>query len=469
VESVAWISEQKSTLSAVFYLGSALAYLHFNQTRRRSQYYLALGLFVLALLSKTVTATLPAVLLVVLWWRDGRLEWKRDVRALTGWMVLGASAGIFTAWVERTLIGAQGADFALTALQRILVAGRVVWFYAGKVVWPANLIFNYPRWNIDAGQWRQYMFPLALVALLAAFCLLARRRRGPLASLLIFGGTLFPVLGFLNVYPFRYSYVADHFQYLASLAIIVPVSSALAKAARRLSLPKVGSAALGALLVLGLGGLTWRQAHAYKDSETLYRETLARNPESYLARTNLCILLLQNPDRLADAEAPCEEGVLYNPNVPEAHEALGLLRSRTPERMPEAIAEFEAALRLRPEYATAHMDLGNALAQTPGRQADAIAEFDAALRICRACVPAYLGIGNTLLEMPGRQQDALTAYQSALRIWPASAEAHFDLGSALLQMPGRKIDAIAEFQTALQDQPDFEPAKRELEQLESGR
>ena len=90
------------------------------------------------------------------------------------------------------------------------------WFYVSKVVWPSNLMFIYPRWIVDPSQWWQYLFPLGLAVAAAALVVLARRNRGPLAGFLIFAGTLFPVLGFLNVYPFRYSYVADHFQYLAS-------------------------------------------------------------------------------------------------------------------------------------------------------------------------------------------------------------------------------------------------------------
>jgi hypothetical protein len=140
VEAAAWISEQKSTLSAVFYLAAALVYLDFAQldnygldyhdTRGKRRYWLAAALFVLALASKSVTATLPAVLLVIIWWRRGRLEWKRDVLPLLPWFAVGAPAGLFTAWVERTIIGANGAVFALTLPQRFLLAGRVIWFYA---------------------------------------------------------------------------------------------------------------------------------------------------------------------------------------------------------------------------------------------------------------------------------------------------------------------------------------------------
>src|SRR5580700_9103327 len=201
VESVAWISEQKSTLSAVFYLSSAFIYLGFDRTRRRSSYLWAFGLFLCALLTKSVTATLPAALLVVFWWKRGRLDLRRDVRPLLPWFAIAAAAGLFTAWVERTYIGAKGTDFALTWTQRFLLAGRVIWFYAGKVVWPANLIFTYPRWKIDAGVWWQWLFPAGALAAGVCLALLARRHRGPLAGFLFFAGTLFPVLGFLNVYP----------------------------------------------------------------------------------------------------------------------------------------------------------------------------------------------------------------------------------------------------------------------------
>ncbi len=166
VEAVAWISEQKSTLSGVFYLAAALIYLNFDGTRRKSHYFTALALFVLALMSKSVTATLPAAILVVLWWQRGRLDWKRDVMPLVPWLVVGASAGLFTAWVESAprLIGAQGAQYALTWLQRLLLAGSVPWFYAWKVIWPADLMFTYPHWTIDSSELRQYLFPLALAA-----------------------------------------------------------------------------------------------------------------------------------------------------------------------------------------------------------------------------------------------------------------------------------------------------------------
>jgi protein O-mannosyl-transferase len=461
VESVAWISEQKSTLSGAFYLASLLAYLHFDQDRRKSKYLLATGLFVLALLSKTVTATLPAVLLVIFWWRRGRLEWKRDVRPLLPWFALGITAGLFTSWVEKTLIGARGADFLLTPAQRVLIAGRVICFYAGKLLWPTNLTFFYPHWKINPAVWWQWLFPAGVLAVGIGLVFIARRYRGPLAGFLIFCGTLFPVLGFLNVYPFRYSYVADHFQYLASLGIIVPVSAVLVPAIERISSRRAVTITCCFTLLLVLGVLIWRQCRMYRDIETLYRESLARNPGSWLAHYNLGVLFADMPGRLPDAIAEYQAALQIKPDFAEAHVSLGNSLSQIPGRLPDAIAEYQMALRINPDYAEADNDLGIALSFTPGRLSDAIAEYQAALRIKPDYAEAHVNLGNSLSQIPGRLPDAIAEYQAALRINPDYAEAHYNLGN-LLARTGRLQNAISQYQAALRINPNYAKAHYNL-------
>jgi tetratricopeptide (TPR) repeat protein len=462
VESVAWISEQKSTLSGVFYLASLLTYLHFDQDRRESKYLLATALFVLALLSKTVTATLPAVLLVIFWWRRGRLEWKPDVQPLLPWFALGITAGLFTSWVERTFIGARGADFLLTPAQRVLIAGRVICFYASKLLWPTNLTFFYPRWKIDPAVWWQWLFPAGVLAVGMGLVFAARRHRGPLAGFLIFSGTLFPVLGFLNVYPFRYSYVADHFQYLASLGIIVPVAATLVPAIERVSSRRFVTIACCSTLILVLSVLTWRQCRMYRDIETLYRESLARNPGSWLAHYNLGVLFTDMPGRLPDAIAEYQAALRIKPDFAEAHVNLGNSLSQIPGRLPDAIAEYQAALQIKPDYAEAHNDLGIALSFTPGRLQDAMAEYQTALRIKPDFAEAHVNLGNSLSQLPLRQPEAMAEYQTALRINPDYAEAHYNLGNLLARTPGRLQDAIAEYQAALRINPDYAKAHYNL-------
>jgi len=474
VEAVAWISEQKSTLSGVFYLAAALAYLRFDRgapgARRKSQYFMALGLFVLALMTKTVTATLPAAMLVVFWWQSDRLAWRRDVLPLIPWFAVGASAGLFTAWVESTprLIGAQGPQYALTLVERLLLAGRVPWFYASKVLWPSNLMFFYPRWKIDSGQWWQYLFPLGLVALAVTLGLLARKSRGPLAGFLIFAGTLFPVLGFLNVYPFRYSYVADHFQYLATLGIIVPAASGLTVLAKRISPGKIGAIALPALLLTTLGAATWRHTGIYRDDEALFRANLPGNPDSPDLHNDLAVTLMGMLGGVPEAVAEFEAAVRLKPDSPEFHDNLGLALAQMPGRLPDAVAEYRTALRIDPNFQAAHLNLGLAWMSMPGRLQDAIAEYQAAiaenqtaLRIEPNFWEAHLNLGLAYAQMPGRQADAIAEYRAALRIKPDSAVAHFKLGN-VFQTMGRLPDAIAEYQASLSIDPGVAEVHYEL-------
>ncbi|HTS51389.1 MAG TPA: tetratricopeptide repeat protein [Bryobacteraceae bacterium] len=465
VNAVAWISEQKSTLSAVFYLASALAYLHFDQTRRKTQYALALGLFVLALLAKTVTATLPAALLVVFWWRRGRLDWRRDVRPLIPWLLIGASAGLFTAWVERRFIGAVGPEFSLSLLDRCLLAGRVIWFYFAKLIWPGNLVFIYPHWTIDASIGWQYLFPFAVVVVAAALWSIARRWRGPLAGFLFFAGTLFPVLGFLNVYPFIYSYVADHFQYLASLGIIVPLSAAMALGSERLRLSRRALAWAPAVALLAtLGVLTWRQAAIYRDSQTIYRATLLRNPGSWMAHNNLGAELLDVPGQSSEAISHLETALQLKPDSAEAHNNLGKALGRISGRQQDAIAHFEAALRIRPRFPEAENNLGRALSQM-GRSQEAIPHFEAALQIRPAFAEAHANLGVALLDLPGRLPDAIAQFKAALEIDPELEQAHNGLGSALADQPDQIPEAIRQFEAALRINPGYAEAHANLGQL----
>jgi tetratricopeptide (TPR) repeat protein len=458
VNSVAWIAEQKNTLSMFFYLGAALAYLHFDQTGQRRHYVGALGLFLLALLSKTVTATLPASLLVVFWWQRCRLDWKRDVRPLIPWLVIGAAAGLFTVWVERKYIGAEGPALAMPLLERFLLAGRVIWFYLWKLVWPTNLMFIYPRWTVSSAEWWQYLFPLGAFAAVAGLWRLSRHHRGPLAAFLFFVGTLFPVLGFLNVYPFLYSYVSDHFQYVASLGVIVPAASGLTLAAGRFSvadrrLPML----LAGILVTALGVLSWRTSSIYRGPETLYTDTLMRNPACWLAHNNLGNYLMKVPGRSSEAIGHFDAALQINPDLPETHNNLGSALARIPGRMPEAVSHFRAAVRIRPDFAEAHMNLANALSQMPEHAAEAIPEYETVLRIAPDYPEAHYNLGIALSEVDGRSDEANRQLEAALRQDPESADVHASLGN-LLARDGRLADAVSHLETALRIRPDFAEA-----------
>lgn len=382
VESVAWISEQKNTLSLCFYLAAALDYLRFAEQRTPRVYLRATALFALAVLSKSVTATLPAALLVLHWWRHGRLEWRRDVVPLLPWFVLGAVAGLFTAWVERKYIGAVGTEFDLNGLQRGLVAGRVIWFYLGKLVWPVNLAFFYPRWTIDATAVASYGYGLGVFALLLVAWRTRRRTRAPLAALLFFGGSLFPVLGFFNVYAFYFSFVADHLQYLPAMGIITLLCSGVTLALAR-ARPWLRST-LTVVLLVTIGTLTWHQALTYGDLEIFYRSAIARNPAAWVAHNNLGLLLAET-GRSTEAAGEYNEALRLKPDYPKAHFNLGLVL-REVGRAKEATVHLREAVRLQPEFVGAHNALGQTLAEA-GRTKEAIEEFGTAIRLNPTSIP----------------------------------------------------------------------------------
>ena len=458
VESVAWITELKNTLSAVFYLGAALAYLGFAQGRSRRLYVLALALFALGLSVKTVTATLPAALLLIEWWRRGRLSWRTDVLPLAPFFALGAGAGAVTAWVERALLGAEGAGFELTLVERGLLAGRAVWFYAAKLVWPVNLAFIYPRWHVSQAVWWQYLYPAALLAVLAVLWGLRRRWRGPLAGALFFVGTLFPALGFFNVYPFLFSFVADHFQYLASLGVITLAAAGAAVLLGRWRWwDRPAGYALCLAVLAALAVLTWRQSHLYKDSDRLYRATIERNRECWMAYNNLGGALITRG--AVDEGVPLVERALaLRPGYAEAHVNLGIALARR-GRIDDAIAHYARAIALRPDYAEAHNDLALALAGR-GQLDEAIAHYREALRIDAGYAGVHYNLAMALTAR-GQPGEAVAHLERALELRPDYPEAHNSLGIARIDQ-GHVESARAHFAQAVALRPEYADAHNNL-------
>jgi protein O-mannosyl-transferase len=180
----------------------------------------------LGLLSKTAIITLPLAWLAVFWWKRGAIFWRRDVVRLIPFFFLSAAAGVMTRWAEYGNIGYKAStNMAFSPIDRCLIAGRAFWFQLGKVLWPSNLMFVYPRWEINSAVWWQYLFPLAVPASMGILWSLRRWSRAPLAGVLAYIFLLLPTLGFLNQYFFVYSFVSDHWQYLACLGIITPCAS----------------------------------------------------------------------------------------------------------------------------------------------------------------------------------------------------------------------------------------------------
>ncbi|HVU23902.1 MAG TPA: tetratricopeptide repeat protein [Opitutus sp.] len=479
VESVAWVSEQKNTLSTILYLAAALAYVRYDDDRRERDYRIATILYALALFAKSLTATLPAALLVVFWWRRGRLSWRRDVVPLLPWFVAGAAMGLFSSWVEHNVVGASGPDFDLTPLQRLIVASRSTLFYLYHTFWPTNLVFIYPRWHVDPANLRQWLFPAAAVALTIGLWLVRRRSRAPLATWLFFAGSLFPVSGCFSLYAYRYSFIADHWQYQPILGPIAFAAGTLAwlAAKYRAELGAVTPAAAALLLAL-FGVLSWRATLPFHDLDTFYKTILERNPGCWMASTNLGNVYLtqgQNDEAITQFQNSIRyrsdlPGVYFNigdaylakkdfsvaidyylraekidPNVSEIHNNLGSAYMRL-GRVAEALEEFQRALKLRPDYAEAHNNLGYLLTQYGQPQA-AIEHFHRALAQQRNYPEAQDNLGSALLQL-GRIDAAISCYREALRLNPKFDTARNNLGNAYARA-GRTDEAVACYREVL--------------------
>jgi tetratricopeptide (TPR) repeat protein len=460
VESVAWVSERKNVLSALFYLSSLLAYLRFeeNSKRRRGLYALAFALFVCALLSKTSAVSLPFAVLLVLWWKRGRVE-RRDVIALIPFVLVGAALGLLTAWVEVRYSGARGPDWELSWLERCLVAGRVVWFYAGKLIWPDPLMVIYPRWQIDPGLWWQYLFPSAAVAVVLA---LWRWRgwlgKGPLVAAVFFVGTLAPVPAFINVAFMRYSYVANHWQYLSSIGLI-----ALATATGERVWSRIGQrrrylgAVAGVVVLAALAAAAWKWAGVYVNEEALWRDNVSKDPNVWAAHNHLGFAL-QSGGKLGDAIGQYEQALCLKPDYAEAHYNLGVALQQA-GKLGDAIDHYEQAVRLRPEFAEAHNNLGDVLIQL-GRFPEAMQHLEQALRIDPDYAEARYNLGNALRGV-GNPTEAIRQYEQALGIRLDYVEAHNNLGIALAEV-GRLPEAIRHWEQALRMKADYAEVHKNL-------
>ena len=447
VESVAWVSELKNTLSGLFYFGSALAYLRFDRTRSKKYYALALGLFLLGLMSKTVIASLPGALLVIFWWKRGKIFWGRDVLPLVPFILAGLGAGLQTAWVEREFLHAQGGEFNYSMVARCLIAGRAICFYLWKLIWPVDLAFFYPAWKINPALWWQYAFPIAVLLLVGL--LIWQRWRGAMAALLFFAGTLFPALGFFNVYPFRYSFVADHFQYLASIGPLTLAAvgiTALSNHFRRHKPLFEGS--LAALLFV-LAALTWKQCDMYTSADRLWARTYQINSEGWMANNYFGLQNLEQ-GQADEAIARFQKALEIKPDFVDGYVNLGLALLQK-KRADEAMIQFQKALEIRPGYADACNSLGAALLQK-GKSDEAISYFQKALRTKPEFAEAQFNLGLAFFN-EGKTDEAITHYQEALRIEPGYAVAHKNLGNTQLQK-GRLQDATAHLRKALEINPD---------------
>jgi tetratricopeptide (TPR) repeat protein len=441
VESTAWIAEGKNTLAMFFYTLTLLLWLEFDDTGQWKWYALALAGFALGMFSKSAIAPVPVLLLGIAWWRRGRVDAKDLLRAVPFFVVTAAICCVSIWFHEHR---AMGQDIVRTDSfwSRLAVAGYAVWFYLDKAILPLNLIFVYPRWQIDVSNALNYLPGILLVAALVV-CWCYRRSWGKALffALAYFVLLLLPILGFLNIYFMRYSLVADHWQYFAIIGPIALVASVIRKPA------------LAVVIVLAVGTLTWKQCAIYADSETLWRVTLARNPGCVIALDNLGRARLDKGDT-DDAIQLCQQALAKDPDSVTAQFNLGEALTKKGQ-LNDALASFQKAMQLDPGMSGIPERVGEVYLKQ-GNFAAAIPYFQKAIQLQPDYALAWCNLGYTLLQQ-GRLTEAMAYYNKAIELNPRYALAHNDLGNILLQLGG--IDpALEQFQQAAVIDPNFAEA-----------
>ena len=386
VQSVAWITERKNTLSLALCLASLLAWLRFEDAgfhhddttgttkgtahsalppslklRRASctpQYLLSLGLFLLALLAKTSVVMLPVVLLLLVWWRRGKLTRENLLRTVP-FFVLSLVLGLVTMWFQwhqwhqghNSIVHQMpGPD----AAARVAAAGWIAWFYLWKLLLPARLCALYPNWPAVGSSVLSFL-PDVLLAAATALLWAGRKRwgAGPLVAWAYFLVSLLPVLGFVHMsfMSLMSSMVADHLQYMAMPGILALAAALLARAAAGGRAGRV-AAVVTAICLAAMGALTFQRAGVFTSSQRLWADNVEKNPRSAVAWYALGTARLE-ARALPEAIHCFTEALEQNPEYVVAYDNRGVAYYYT-GRYQEAIRDFGNAIALKPDDADAY-------------------------------------------------------------------------------------------------------------------
>lgn len=365
VECVAWITQMKTLLCALLWMVTLRLWIEFDDSRRRGFLAAAFAAFLAAMLSKPAVVAGPFALLLIAWWRRRRLT-RTDIVATLPFLAVSLALGAVEVWFQ---YGRSIGDYVVRSdslAARVAGAGWVFWFYLGKAAAPVGLLFVYPRWQVDASSLLAWL-PLAGALAVFAAAWVARRAWGApvLAALGYFALMIAPVAGLLNIFYFRYSYVADHYQYIAVVAPIALACAAGATLAARAPRLQATLVALAAAVVVLLAAASRDRSSMFEGHETLWRRTLQENPACWMGHTALGTILA-NKGQVSQAISHYEEAVRLNGRYTDALVSLGVLRLLTGS--PQAAAELLRRATVEAPSNTRYREL---LAGALGASADA--------------------------------------------------------------------------------------------------
>lgn len=452
VESVAWVSEIKNTLSLPLYLLSLDAWLD-TEEKKPGGYLRSVLFYLAAMLAKTSTVMLPAVILLYCWWKRGRIS-GQEMKRMIPYGVIALVLGLVTIYFQTNGHDEDPVDLG-GPFTRLIGAGTAFLFYLGKFVLPVNLLPIYPRWTLDPPSFLQLLTLPALAILF--FGLWTQRRdwgRHALFGLGFFLLNALPVLGLTKMRYMSVSWVADHFAYLPMIGLVGLV---VAGGGQLLARARSSGhfSAVGVISIL-LALLTW-QSHSYANQffsdETLWTYTLQYNPLAAQAHYNLGNDLMQ-AGRSAEAVGQFEETVKIDPNYAPAYNNLGSSLVVV-GRLPEAVQQYEEAVKIEPDLAVAHNNLGDVLRQV-GRVQEAMEQYRLAVKFKPDYADAHNNLGR-VMGQSGRVPEAIEQFRLAVKFDPDLAEAYNNLGVALKQS-GRLPEAMEQYEKALAINPDYADA-----------
>jgi tetratricopeptide (TPR) repeat protein len=502
IESVAWVTERKNVLMLLFSLLSFLCWVEFalgTRSGRKAILFYAGSLFfyALALFSKTTACTLPAALVLILWLKRLPLTVKRWLQ-IAPFVAMGIAMGLLSIWWENYHQGTEQLNLELSLADKLLIAGRALWFYLWKLFWPTNLMFSYPRWHIDPTKIWQYIYPAGYAMMLVCAWLWREKiGRAIATAILFFAAMLLPMLGFFSLFTFLYTFVADHYQYAASIGPITLAAAGSAYVFRRSGRKsKFIMLSAGGVLLLVLGVLTWRQSRIYTNPETLWEDTLNKNPDSWMAHNEFGIIcrkqgrfdeammhakqrlelssytktafplyfsdgyfnlaiILDEQNKFDEAINYYQKAIAVFPGNAKAYYRLGEVLAKQ-GKVESSILYFRRATEFNPDYYEAYYNYGTMmlqLAKTKEGQArekllsEACEKYKKAIDIKPDCYEAYYNWGNTLLELAKRKEgqagekllsEACEKFKKATNIKPNSHEACYNWGTILLELAKRK-------------------------------
>ncbi len=465
VASVAWLTERKNLLYALFYLASMLVYARSvagPDGGRTRGWVAALLLALAALLSKATAVTLPVAIVLTHWVCGGRFD-RRAIVRIGAFFALSLVVGLVH-------VSREQVNPLLPFGTRMLIASRAAWFYVGKFLWPTELVAVYPRWDL-AGAARWGGVSLAALGATALAGAWFARRIPPVAWLgvamyaaniaLVIGVIWFPFMG--------YSFVSDHLVYVAAVGLALVFGLVAHAGLDAAAVPNGTRVAASAVLWLVLAALTWQQTGTWENTEALWTRTLAANPTSRLAHKNLGAFYLET-GRPDEARAQFEATLALHPGDLEALMNLGVLASDA-GRWDEATHYYVRVLEAGAYPAVALNNLGIAAARS-GRPEVAVTYYERALEEDPGDARTWMNLGAARADV-GDGDGAIEAYRESLRLEPGSARAHYNL-ALTLNAVGRPSEAADEYQQARRLDPtdtdaayNLGVARMELEQWDA--